>query len=164
MNEATLASVHGAMRRKDREITDPKEIETLLYSENLMHLALADQNVPFVVPLFYAYDGRALYFHSAKAGTKTEILKRNSLVCFEISRAEGVIDADSACDFEARHKTVVGLGRASFVEDLDEKKRALDAIVARFSTRKFEYPQANFACALVVRIDIVSMKGKKHGF
>lgn len=152
------------MRRKDREITDRAEIDAILHSAKSMHLALADDNVPFLVPLFYAYDGRVLYFHSAKSGTKIEILKRNNRVCFCVSLVDEVLDNEVACDFEVKHRTAIGTGRATFVEDAQEKRRALDAIVARFTSRKFEYPPANFAVTTVVRIEIDSLKGKKHGF
>jgi nitroimidazol reductase NimA-like FMN-containing flavoprotein (pyridoxamine 5'-phosphate oxidase superfamily) len=155
---------HGPMRRKDREITDRAEIDALIHASKVMHLGLADGGTPFVVPVFYAYDGASLFFHSAKAGTKIEMLKRNNLVCFEITADHGIIENDAACDFEASHRTVIGLGRARFVEDEAEKTAALTRIVARFSSRRFEFPAANLKATAVVRIDIESVKGKKHGF
>lgn len=154
---------HGAMRRKDREITDRKEIEDILHLEKVMHLALADNNIPFIVPVFYTFDGTSLYFHSAKVGTKMEILRRNNNVCFEVSISMGVISADSACNFEAKHRTVIGFGKAIPVEDEAEKIRALDLIVSKFTEEKFEYSRANLDRTQVVRIDIESIKGKKNG-
>ncbi len=154
---------HTVMRRKDREITDRTEIDAIIRSEKLMHLALVDGDMPFLVPVFYAFDNGALYFHSAQAGTKIEILKRNNNVCFEISVDHGFIESDEACDFEARHRTVIGVGKALFVEDATEKIKALDLIVAHFSEKTFEYPKTNLERTAVIRIDIVSIKGKKHG-
>jgi nitroimidazol reductase NimA-like FMN-containing flavoprotein (pyridoxamine 5'-phosphate oxidase superfamily) len=153
---------HGAMRRKEREITERSEIEEIMASAKIMHLALEDNGVPFLVPLHCAFEGRALYFHSARGGSKIEILKRNNLVCFEISDFSGVVENPLACDFEAAHRTVIGLGRAFFVEDDAEKIRALDLIVAKFTEKKFTYPQSRLDATLVVRIDIESVKGKKH--
>jgi nitroimidazol reductase NimA-like FMN-containing flavoprotein (pyridoxamine 5'-phosphate oxidase superfamily) len=155
---------HGAMRRKDREMHDRSEIDGIISSSKIMHLALADGNTPFVVPLFYAYDGTRLYFHSAKAGTKIEILKRNPKVCFEIMDYRGVIESEKACDFEAKHRTAIGVGTAHFVEDDAEKLKALDMIAGLFSDKKFEYPKASFDAVAVVRIEIESVKGKTHGF
>ena len=129
-----------------------------------MHLALADNDIPFVVPVFFAYDGTAVYFHSRKAGSKIGILQRNNKVCFAVSIDHGVIAAERACDFEARHRTVIGLGAAAFLEDEAEKVRVLDMIVSRFTETKFEYPPATLAHTAVVRIAVQSLKGKKHGF
>jgi nitroimidazol reductase NimA-like FMN-containing flavoprotein (pyridoxamine 5'-phosphate oxidase superfamily) len=154
---------HGTMRRKEREITDRAEIDEIIHAEKVMHLALSDNNRPFLVPLFYAYDGHALYFHSAKAGTKIEILKRNNNVCFEIYTGFGIIENEKACDFEARHRTVIGFGKAFFVEDEAGKIKALNSIVGRFTDKRFEYPKANLNATSVIRIDIELVKGKTHG-
>lgn len=155
---------HGSMRRKDREITDRAEMDEIIRSAKVMHLALADNNVPFLVPVFYAYDGTSIYFHSSKAGTKMDILRRNPKVCFEISVDGGFIPADIACDFEAKHRTVIGVGEAMAMEEDAERIKILDQIVARFTDKKFTYPEANLKHTAVVRIAIISIKGKKHGF
>ncbi|WP_459855844.1 pyridoxamine 5'-phosphate oxidase family protein [Humidesulfovibrio idahonensis] len=152
------------MRRMDREVTDRAEMDAIIGAGKVLHLALADGDMPFVVPVFYAYDGAALYFHSAKAGTKIDIMQRNSKVCFCITVDHGIIESDKPCDFEARHRTVIGFGRAVFVEDEAEKIKALNMIVGRFTDKAFEYPKANLKTTAVVRIEIASLKGKKHGF
>lgn len=164
MTNATLSHPHGPMRRRDREITDREEIDGIVRSSKVMHLALSDNDAPFLVPLFFVYTGSALYFHSSRFGTKIEILKRNNRVCFEISVDHGVIEAEEPCDFEARHRTVIGFGTASFVTDAEEKVGALNRIVALFTERKFDFPPENLERTVVVRIDIDSIKGKKHGF
>lgn len=155
---------HGAMRRAKREITDPAAIDGLLRQCRIMHLALADGDVPFLVPVYYGYDGKALYFHSARQGSKIAILQRNAKVCFEIGIEQGVVEAELACDFEARHKTVIGIGRAVFVEDAAARVAALNLIVAQFTDQQFAYPANNLRQTAVIRIDIDSMKGKQHGF
>ena len=158
------SAVRGAMRRREREIIDRSEIDAILHAGRVMRIALVDGDRPFIVPVFYAYDGQALYFHSAQKGSKIEILERNPNICIEVGLDHGVIEDEKACDFEARHRTVIGHGKARFVTDPDEKLRALDRIVARFTDRKFEYPAPNLAMTIVVRIDIEVFKGKKHGF
>lgn len=161
--ESTTAHPHGAMRRKDREITDRDEIDAILREGNLMRIALVDGDMPFLVPVHYVFDGGSLYFHSAKVGAKMEILRKNDNVCFEVSLDHGTIEAEVACDFEARHRTAIGIGKAVAVDDEAEKIRILDRIVARFTDRRFDYPKATLAHTAVTRIEIVSVKGKKHG-
>jgi hypothetical protein len=158
-----MIDLHGPVRRKERAITDRAEIDAILYEGKVMHLAMSLDDRPFLVPLFYAYDGHALYFHSARQGTKIEILKKNPHVCFEVSLGHGVIPSDKACDFEARHRTVIGMGAAVFVEDEQQKRHALDAIVGCFTQKKFTYPAPMLAQTAIVRIEIESLKGKKHG-
>ncbi len=155
---------HGAMRRDEREITDKAEIDEILRAAKVMYLALADGDMPFVVPVFYAWDGAALYFHSAKAGTKIDIIKKNPKVCFAISTEQGVVESDIICNFEAKHRTVIGFGQALFIEAEPEKIAALDLIVARFSDKAWQYPAENLRATRVLRIDVTDIKGKKHGF
>lgn len=154
---------HGAMRRKDREITDRAAIDAVIDAGRVLYLALADDNIPFVVPVFYAYDHTGLYFHCARVGTKVRIMERNPAVCFAISLDHGIIESEAACDFEACHRTVIGSGRAVFVTDEAAKIAALDRIVARFTPQHFDYPKTNLAATAVVRIEIDSVKGKTHG-
>jgi len=154
---------HGPMRRKDREITDHAAIDAILTAGKVLYLALCEEDTPFLVPVFYAYVGNELYFHGSRVGTKMSILKRNPKVCFAVSLDHGVIASENACDFEAKHRTVIGLGRASIVNDAEEKVMALDNIVSRFSERKFDYSKTSLAATAVVRISIESVKGKSHG-
>lgn len=158
-----LTHPHGTMRRKEREITDRKEIDEIIHIGKVMHLAFSDNNLPFLVPVFYAYDGTSLYFHSAKAGTKIEIMKKNDNVCFEISIDNGIVENDMACDFEAKHRTVIGFGKAEFIEAEEDKIAVLNSIVAQFTDKKFEFPKGNLSATAVIRINIISIKGKKHG-
>lgn len=154
---------HSPMRRKDRAITDRAAIDAILDAGTVLYLALCDADTPFLVPVFYAYDGDALYFHGSRAGAKMSILKRNPRVCFAVSLDHGIVASDNACDFEAAHRTAIGLGRASVVEDETAKIAARDRIVARFTERKFDYPRTSLAATAVVRIAIDSIKGKSHG-
>lgn len=163
MQDNPSSPVRGAMRRHEREITDRAEIDDILHRGRVMRIALVDGERPFLVPVFYAYDGQAVYFHSSKRGSKIEILGRNPNICFEVGLDHGIVEDEQACDFEARHRTVIGHGRAVFVTDPEEKVRALDRIVAGFSERKFAYTQGNVERTAVLRIDVDILKGKKHG-
>jgi hypothetical protein len=51
-----------------------------------------------------------------------------------------------------------------FTTDEAEKIKGLDLIVAQFTDKKFDYPKSNLQHTAVIRIDIDSIKGKKHGF
>lgn len=163
MSQTHPVDLGAPVRRKERAITDRAEIDAILNEGKVLHLAMSHANRPFLVPMFYAYAGGALYLHSAAQGTKVAILKENPFVCFEVSLNHGVIPDEKACDFEARHRTAIGMGKVIFVEDHAEKVRALDAIVARFTDKKFEYPAPALTAATVLRIEIESIKGKKHG-
>jgi len=56
-----------------------------------------------------------------------------------------------------KFQSVIGFGKASFVEDSDEKRKALDIIMAQYSDKQFEFPEnmlhraglSGVACVLV---------------
>ena len=87
------------MRRKDKEITDESEIESIIRNSLVCRLGLADNSTPYIVPLCFGYKDNRLYFHSAKEGRKIEILKRNNEVCFEFDDNLEVKAGKAACDW-----------------------------------------------------------------
>ena len=149
------------MRRKEKEITDIKEIESIIQKSQVCRLALADEGLPYIVPLCFGYKNKILYFHSAKEGQKIDILRRNRQVCFEFDIDARVRSGKTACAWGMGYKSVIGYGTASLVEDPEEKQKALDIIMRQYSEGEFEYSAKNLAEMLVIKVDISAMTGKK---
>ena len=76
------------MRRHDREITEKEEMIEILNKCSVCRLAFNDIDYPYIVPLNYGVEVTAeevvLYFHSAKTGTKHDLIKRDNRVSFEV--------------------------------------------------------------------------------
>lgn len=64
-----------------------KEIEEVLTRETLGCLACCDNNVPYIIPMAFAYKNGILYGQTTE-GRKTEILRKNPAVCFQITQTE----------------------------------------------------------------------------
>ena len=129
------------MRKKEYEITDPAEIEGILREALICRLAMTDGQVPYVVPLNFGYRERALYFHTGRAGKKIDILKKNPVVCFEADIDAELMPSDTACGYSMRYRSVIGTGRAEFLDDRDMKRNALDIIMGHYSDRKTGVPR-----------------------
>ncbi len=149
------------MRRKEKEITDIGEIESIIRKSLVCRLGLADDGSPYIVPLCFGYKNNSLYFHSAKEGRKIEILKRNNQVCFEFDSNFEVQTGKAACDWGMNYRSVIGYGRAFFIENSEEKRKALDVIMAQYADGVFEYSEKAFGKAFVIKVEIESMTGKK---
>ena len=52
------------MRKKEREIKDMKEIESIILSTKVCRVAFSDGDQPYIVPLCFGYRNNALYFHA----------------------------------------------------------------------------------------------------
>jgi uncharacterized protein len=150
------------MRRADREITDIKEIETIIQRAGICRIGLAVGNIPYVVPMNFGYQDRCLYLHSAPQGRKLEMLKANPTVCFEIEADVEIVPDPSACGWGTRYSCVIGQGQASFVGDAPGKIAALDVIMRHYDPHTtYQYPPETLARLAVIKIAIETMSGKR---
>jgi nitroimidazol reductase NimA-like FMN-containing flavoprotein (pyridoxamine 5'-phosphate oxidase superfamily) len=152
------------MRRKDKEIKDQKEIEAIIEKATVCRVAFSENDVPYIVPVNFGHEDDRLYFHSAPEGRKTEIIKKNNRVCFEMDVDQEVVKSATPCDWEMNYRSVIGFGKAFLVDDLEEKRRALNIIVDHYSGNPYEYPENALRDVAIVKIEIESMTGKKSGY
>ena len=151
------------MRRKEKEITDTREMEAILRRAAVCHLAMVDDGEPYVVPMNFGYEGGALYFHSAPAGRKIGILRKNPTVSFSIVGEAEVAPAESACGWSTRYRSVTGCGKAVIVDDVEGKREGLSVLMSQYSEREYDLSGADLDGMVVIRVDIEEMKGKESG-
>ena len=151
------------MRRSEKEIDDIGVIEEILRTASVCRLGLCEGNRPYVVPLCFGYEENALYVHCASQGKKMEILRKNKNVCFEVDIEQEFIKGETACDCGMKYRSVIGFGKAVFVEDAESKRKALDIIMQNYLDGTFEYLEEAVEKTVVVKIEIESMSGKKSG-
>ncbi|WP_457551227.1 pyridoxamine 5'-phosphate oxidase family protein [Desulfobacula sp.] len=149
------------MRRNEKEVTNTKDIEKILMDNKVCRLAMVDENKPYMVPMNFGYSNGCLFFHCAKQGRKIELIKKNPNICFEVDQLVKLNKAKLACDWGAEFKSVIGSGRAQFLEDSKEKKAALNIIMSHYSERVFEYPDAMLEKIIVIKVAIHEMTGKQ---
>ena len=151
------------MRRFEFEIQEQTEIEEIIRLAKICRLAMSVGDQPYLVPLCFGYEPGALYFHSAGEGKKLDMLETNDKVCFEFDLDYEFIEAENACDWGMRYRSVIGFGRATILEDNEEKRRGFDLIMRQYSDRSFTYPDSEVKGTTIIKVDIRSMTGKKNG-
>ncbi len=150
------------MRRHEREITDPAEMESILQAARVCHLALCDGDQPYLVPLSYGYADGTLYFHSATEGHKLDLLRRAPQVCFAVETEVALLPGSNACAFGLRYRSVIGEGVAEIVENAERKAAALDIIMAHYGAPgPHNYPAATLARTVVIAIAVTCLTGKR---
>lgn len=152
------------MRRKEKEIKDKKEIEKIINKALVCRIAVSDNNHPYVFPVCFGYKDSCLYFHSARQGKKIEILKKNSKVCFEIDIDTELVESDKGCDWGIRYLSVIGFGKARFVEQVEKKREALSIIMNQYSDKDYQVPENSLEKVRIVKIEVKGMSGKKSGY
>ena len=150
------------MRRIDREITDKTEIIKILESAFVCHLGLTDGNMPYVVPMNFAYKDNAIYLHCASQGRRLDMLKKNSNVCFQVELTPGTIveNGDQPCEWGVKFRSVIGFGKAEILQSRDDKLKGLTIFMGRFSGNKFTFPEGEIDATTVIKISIDEMTGK----
>lgn len=150
------------MRRTEKEITNRREIDFILSKATVCRIGFNDRDAPYIVPLNFGYSNNCLYFHSASEGKKIELIKRNSLVCFEVDIDHEIINTGIPCKWSSKYASVIGYGKASLVTDPTQKKDALNILIDHYSHgESCTFPEKNLKEVTIIKIEINQMTGKK---
>ncbi|MBM4237316.1 MAG: pyridoxamine 5'-phosphate oxidase family protein [Euryarchaeota archaeon] len=153
------------MRRAEKEIKDREVIDSILRRAVVCRIAMCDGDEPYIVPMSFGYRNGCIYLHSAREGKKVDILRRNNKVSFEVDIDVKLGKGGKACKWGMNYLSIVGFGRASFIENRDEKKEGLDAIMEHYSgVKDHEYAPDVFDRTAVIKIEIEAMTGKNSGY
>ncbi len=128
----------------------------------MCRLALSKDDMPYIVPVSFGYDGKILYFHTALAGKKTDILAVNKNVCFEFESGVRVLPNETkACDWSFSFQSVIGFGRVKELFSPEDKIKGLTHIVAQYSENEWGVDTLPLNGLRVWAIHIESMTGKQ---
>jgi len=152
------------MRRKEKEITDPAAIDSILRAAKWATLALNRGNEPYAVALSMGYDpdSKALYFHCAMEGQKIDFIRSNPNACACIVEDLGYRQGDCS----HAYRSVVVRGRATIVEDVGQKRRALEVLIGHLeqdpqSAKKKHIPPDDVIAKVgIIRLSIEEMTAK----
>ena len=150
------------MRRTDREVTARAEIDDIVRASLVCRVAMARDNLPYLVPLCFGYDGTALYVHTAAEGKKIEHFEANQQVCFEFERnVELRRDSHSACKWSMTYESEIGYGTIGELLEPVDKEKALNEIMRQYSGRNWPLHASSVASVRVWKIAIASITGKR---
>lgn len=150
------------MRRTDREIKDTEALDNLLRQGDLVHLALADENRPYLVTLNYAYHNGALYIHCARQGKKIDILRKNPAVFFQIVLLNKLVTDEAACEWTTKFKSLSGEATAEIQDTHEEKREALQILMKHYGMVNTDFTERETKNVLTVRLTIKSLTGKTN--
>lgn len=147
------------MRLHKRECSEPAFIDDVFSRADDLYLAMHDTEFPYLIPVNFARTGNQIYIHCASEGHKLDLLARNDRVAFSLA-VDVEVDKPK---FTTYYKSICGTGRAVMITDVDEKRRALECIGARYEALCARpSPDSDVHRVSVIRIDIVSMTGKRN--
>ena len=118
------------VRRKDREVTDLKEMQQVLKTAQYVTVAMCMDDEPYLVSLSHGYDEakNCIYFHCASEGKKLVYQKTNNKVWGQAVLDFGVTDE---CDYV--YTSVHFSGKMHLVSDISEKQHGIEVLIRQLS-------------------------------
>ena len=164
------------MRRKKRELTERDRLEALL--SEIGHGTLASvgpDGWPVLRPLNFVLHDGAVYFHGAHKGEKMDVLADDDRVSFLAVKDYSIIpsfftDPERACPATQYFRSVLARGRASVVDDPEEKALVLQALMEKLQPEGGFVPitaddplyNSDIKGTAIIRMDVDEMVGKEN--
>lgn len=155
------------MRRKDREITNPEKIAEIILSCHCCRVGFYDDGEIYIVPLNFGYREsggiRTFYFHAAKEGRKIDLISKSPSVGFEMDTNYKLKVHDIACAYSASFQSVIGTGRITVVDSLQEKEAALQAIMYHNTHKEdWNFTEAMLNTVCIFKLEVAKLSCKEH--
>jgi len=150
------------MCRKDRTLEKEAALHILAAASHGTLATVSADGWPYAVPVNHGVEGESLYLHCAQVGHKLDNIAHDSRVCYSAVLG-GEIDTNKLTTY---YESATVFGQAKLIEDLVEKSRLLQMLVARFcgqcTETQLEEIERMSKNTVVVRIDIESISGKAN--
>ena len=142
-----------------------REIVYQILDEGLVcHIGFVVDDQPYVIPTAYGRVGEKLYIHGSPASRMLRTLKESINVCITVTLVDGLVLARSAFHHSMNYRSVVVFGKASVVQDAEEKLKALYAFCEHVVPGRWEsvrQPSPNeLAGTLVLSVPLVEVSAK----
>ena len=152
------------MTKRELQITDEGKSRAILDTAKVLHLGLCVDNEPYVVPMNYGYtmeNGKmVVYLHSALLGKKLDMIRANPNVFFEMDCDMTPFEGEKPCQYGLGYSSIMGCGTAQIVEDVEEKIKAMSALMKTQTGKDFSFNERLVSIVAVIRIDVVEYTAK----
>jgi uncharacterized protein len=110
-----------------RGVYDKAQIHAILDEGFVCHVGFVNliDGQPYVIPTAYARSGEQIYIHGSSASRVMGVASRELDICLTVTLIDGLVLARSSFHTSMNYRSVVVLGKARHVTDLDEKREAL---------------------------------------
>ena len=152
------------LTKRELQITDLKDIQAILDTAKVLRLGLAVEGEPYIVPMNYGCimeDGKlTFYLHSALRGKKLDMIRANPRVFLELDCNLTPFEGRVACQYGLSYSSIMARGTAVIVEDVEEKKTAMSALMKTQTGRDFSFNERLVSMVAVIRVDVSEYTAK----
>lgn len=152
---------------KSRILDHKPELERIIEKCQICHIAMVDlEGKPYVLPFNFGYDADVFYLHSGPTGKKNDILRQNNEVCLALS-SDYVLKKQNekvACSYGWKYRSVLAYGKVEFIENPEEKIKALNILMKNYTDKEFEYSGPSVKDVCVFKLVVDRMEGRAYGY
>jgi nitroimidazol reductase NimA-like FMN-containing flavoprotein (pyridoxamine 5'-phosphate oxidase superfamily) len=129
MSDSITQTERTRLRRlPKRGSFDRQTVYSILDEAFICHIGFTVNGQPYVIPTAFGRIENDLYIHGSSASRMLRTLSGGVEMCFTTTLVDGLVIARSAFHHSINYRSVVVLGKATLVTDLDERNRALEAV------------------------------------
>jgi uncharacterized protein len=126
MSEAQMPTARTrVVREAHRGVYDRETAYAILDEGFLCHVGFTIEGQPFVIPTLYGRQGDTLLLHGSAASRMLKQMKESLPVCVTVTLVDGLVLARSIFNQSMNYRSVVVLGKATLVNDPEQKLEAL---------------------------------------
>ena len=129
MSEAQTPTTRTrVVREPQRAVYDRDTVYRILDEGFICHVGFAVDGQPFVIPTSYGRKDASLYIHGSAASRMLRQMKDGLSICVTVTLLDGLVLARSVFNHSMNYRSVVILGKATLVEDPEEKLEGLRSL------------------------------------
>lgn len=129
MSESQMPTTRTrVVREPHRGVYDREEVYRILDEAFLCHVGFAVDGQPFVIPTSYGRKDANIYIHGSAASRMLRQMKDGVPVCVTVTLLDGLVLARSVFNHSMNYRSVVVLGKATLVDDPNEKLAGLKVL------------------------------------
>lgn len=147
-------------------IEDQHQIEEIIKGCRTCFLGICDSTMhPYVIPMNFGFYNNEIYLHSGQFGRKWEIMQTNPKACVTFCLGDDLAYQDEhvACSWRVKSKSVIAEGTIEFIDDFDEKVKAMNILMGQYSERSFNYNAPAIKNVGVFKLKIEKITAKEFG-
>ncbi|MEK6280848.1 MAG: pyridoxamine 5'-phosphate oxidase family protein [Acidobacteriota bacterium] len=165
MTKDISPTVRTQLHRLPKRGSYDREVVYQILDEALIcHVGFVAEGQPYVIPTGYGRIGDTLYIHGSAASRMLRSLAKGIDVCVTVTLTDGLVLARSAFHHSMNYRSVVVLGKATVVEDQQEKLIALEAFANHIIPHRWTEVRApteeELKATLVLALPLVEVSAK----
>jgi nitroimidazol reductase NimA-like FMN-containing flavoprotein (pyridoxamine 5'-phosphate oxidase superfamily) len=131
-HEFPVTGRNRARLRRDRASYDADLVYELLDSSLICHIAYVIDGQPYCTPTIFWRRGNDVIWHGGAGGKMLKAQAKGIDVCLTVSFIDGLVLTRSAFHHSVNYRSAMLFGRASLIDDPDERKREADELIENF--------------------------------